>query len=144
MQINVIHFHSPSSNFLFQFIKTYTNRVDTIDVSLQMSIEMRKVLQRETLSSFDIWFAQLPLPLSLPLYLPLFTFSLVRVRVISRSRSRPRDSHPSVRRTSISVAASRGFREPRPEIPLPPRRLELRTSPAEGILRRSSGDRREK
>lgn len=39
------------------------------------------------------------------------------LREISPSRSRPRDSRRGARRTSISVAASRGFREPRRRFP---------------------------
>lgn len=69
---------------------------------------------RETLSSFDIWLVQLPSPLSFSHSLST-PFSLARV--FSRSRLRPRDSRRGVRRTSISVAVSRGFREPRRGFP---------------------------
>lgn len=47
-------------------------------------------------------------------------------RVVFRSRSRPRDSCRGVQRASISVAVSRGFREPRQGFPYPPRCAEPR------------------
>lgn len=50
--------------------------------------------------------------ISLPLH--LLTLALVAV---SPARSHPRDSRRGVQRTSISVAASRGFREPRRRFP---------------------------
>lgn len=68
--------------------------------------------------------SQLPFFLSFSHLLSLHSLSssLFRfLRVISRSRLCPRDSRCGVRRrTSISVAASRGFREPCRGIPLPP------------------------
>ena len=94
---------------------------------------------RNTLSFSDIWLVQLPLSFSLSLSLslpplslfsstpfPFFLASYIAIsilfllaRVVFRSRSRPRDSCRGVRRASISVAVSRGFREPRWGFPLP-------------------------